>query len=59
MTDLSTTLSSILIEKHSSKTVIGRKRDLSENLDSFLKEAYNIVGLGKHSSIHQYLMFAE
>ncbi|KAK4936696.1 syntaxin ufe1 [Elasticomyces elasticus] len=42
MTDLSATLSSVLIEKHSSKSVIGRKRDLSDNLDSFLKEAYNI-----------------
>lgn len=43
MTDLSVTLSSILVEKHSSKSVIGRTRDLTSNLDAFLKEAYQIV----------------
>ncbi|KIW19573.1 hypothetical protein PV08_00146 [Exophiala spinifera] len=42
MTDLSVTLSSILVEKHSSKSVIGRAKDLTSDLDSFLREAYQI-----------------
>ncbi|KAL6246530.1 syntaxin ufe1 [Rhinocladiella similis] len=42
MTDISVTISSILVEKHSSKSVIGRARDLTSNLDTFLKEAYQI-----------------
>ncbi|KAK5467462.1 syntaxin ufe1 [Exophiala xenobiotica] len=42
MTDISPTLSSLLVEKHSAKSVIGRTRDPTPNLDSFLREAYQI-----------------
>ena len=42
MTDLSSTLSSILIQKHSSQSTLGHHADLSANLDSFLNEAYQI-----------------
>lgn len=43
MTDLSATLSSILVEKHSSRPILDRSRELNSNLDAFLKEAYQIV----------------
>ncbi|EXJ90353.1 hypothetical protein A1O1_03452 [Capronia coronata CBS 617.96] len=42
MTDQSGTLSLILVEKHSSRPIRGRRRDLGNKLDAFLREAYEI-----------------
>ncbi|EXJ80797.1 hypothetical protein A1O3_07081 [Capronia epimyces CBS 606.96] len=42
MTDLSSTLSAILVQSHSSKPILACNRDLSRNLDAFLNEAYQI-----------------
>ncbi|KIX02284.1 uncharacterized protein Z518_08223 [Rhinocladiella mackenziei CBS 650.93] len=42
MTDVSSTLSDILIQKYSSKPILGRGRDLTSDLDVFLNEACQI-----------------
>lgn len=42
MTDLSATLSSILVQTHS-KPILNHTLDLTANLDAFLGEAYQIV----------------
>lgn len=44
MADLSTQLSTILIERHSAKPLAGEEYSSTAVLDSFLKEAYQIVG---------------
>jgi hypothetical protein len=49
MTDLSPTLSTILVQKHASTALRqGGRANLAANLDSFLEEAYRIVGLCIH-----------
>src|SRR4051794_22194180 len=50
MSDLTPLLSSILVKQHSAKPIAGHADFGAANLDSFLREAYQIVWCLPHSS---------